>query len=92
MRYIFPLRVVEEELNVVLGDLVRGGSLGEVVEYLLLQPRWQILRHVATVMGVGTGFAALYRHAPPSINAGRIGRKIQVRELSLERRSVRGVR
>lgn len=59
--------------NVVLGDVVRGGFLGEVVEDVLRQPRRQILWHVAVVVGVGTGLAALYRHALASISAGHVG-------------------
>ena len=78
--------------NVVLEYVVRGKFRGKVVEYVLRQPRWQILRHVATVVGVGTGLATLDRYAPGGISAGHIGRKIQIHELSLERRSVRGVR
>ena len=35
--------------NVVLGNVVRGGFLGEVVEHVLRQLRWKILRHVAMV-------------------------------------------
>ena len=45
--------------NVILSDVVRGGFLGEDVEHVLRQPRWKILRRVATVVGVGTGLAAL---------------------------------
>ena len=43
---------------VILGDVVRGGYIGEVVAHVLRQPRWQILRHVTTVVGIGTGLAA----------------------------------
>ena len=59
--------------NVVLSDVVRGGLLGEIVEHVLRQPRWQILRHVAMVVGFGTGLAALYRNALASIRAGHVG-------------------
>ena len=59
--------------DVVLSDVVRGGFLGEIVGHILRQPRWQALRHVAMVVGVGTGLAALYRNAPPSIRAGHVG-------------------
>ena len=59
--------------NLVLCDVVRGGFLGEIVEHILRQPRWQILRHVVMVVGVGTGLAALYRNAPASISAGHVG-------------------
>ena len=45
--------------HVVLGDVVRGGFPGEVVERVLRQPRWKILWHFPAVMGVGTGLAAL---------------------------------
>ena len=37
--------------SVVLGDVARGGFLGEVVKHVLRQARRQILRHVATVVG-----------------------------------------
>ena len=39
----------------------------------LRQPRWQILRHVAMVVEIGTGLAALYRNVPVSIRAGHVG-------------------
>ena len=70
----------------------RGGFLEEVVEHVLLQPRREILWHVAAVVEVGKGLVALYRHAPTSISAGHIGRKIRIEELSTERGSVRDVR
>ena len=41
--------------NVVLSDVVRGGFIGEIVEHKLRQRRWQILRRVVIVVGVGTG-------------------------------------
>ena len=59
--------------NGVLSDVVRGGFPGEIVELVMRQPRWQILRHVVMVVGVGTGLAALYRNAPASIRAGHVG-------------------
>ena len=59
--------------NVVLSDAVRGGFLGEIVENVLDQPRWQIPWHVAMVVGVSTGLAALYLNAPASIRAGHVG-------------------
>ena len=39
--------------NVVLSDVARGGFLGEVVEHVLRQSRWKILRHVTMVVGRG---------------------------------------
>ena len=59
--------------NVVLGNVVRGIFLGEIVEHILRQPRWQILRDVAMVVGGGTGLAAFYRSALASIRAGNVG-------------------
>ena len=59
--------------NVVLGDVVRGGFLGEVADQVLRQTRWQIFRHVAMVVGVDTGLTALHRNAPPIIRAGHVG-------------------
>ena len=59
--------------NGVLSDVVRGGFPGEIVELVMRQPRWQILRHVVMVVGVGTGLAALYRNSQASIRAGRVG-------------------
>ena len=48
---IFYFESLKRGRNVVLGDVVRGGFLGEVVEHVLRQPRRQILRHVVTVVG-----------------------------------------
>ena len=62
----------ERSRNSILNDVVRGGFLGEVVERLLSQPRWKILRYVITTVGDGTALAALYRNAPVS-NAGHVG-------------------
>ena len=59
--------------NVVLSDVVRGGFLGDVVEHVLRRCRWQILRHVALIVGVGTGLAELHRNAPAGIRAGHVG-------------------
>ena len=57
----------------MLNDVVRGGYLGEIVEHILRQPRSQLLRHVAMVVGVGTGLTAWYRNAPASVRAGHFG-------------------
>ena len=59
--------------KVVLSDVVRGGFLGEAVEHTLRQPRWQIFRHVAIVVGVGTGPATLHPNAPARIRARHVG-------------------
>ena len=59
--------------NVVLSVVVRGGFLGKIVEHIFRQPRLLTLRHVAKVMGVGAGRAALYRNAPASIRSGHVG-------------------
>ena len=72
--------------------MVLGVILGEVVEHILRQPRWQILRHIATVVRFGTGLATLYLHTRASNGPERVGRHIQTQELSGERRSVQGIR
>ena len=59
--------------NVVVSDVVREGFFGEAVEHVLRQSRWQIPRHVALVVGVSTGLAALHRNAPASIRGGNVG-------------------
>ena len=74
-----------------MSDVLRGGFLGAIVEHILRQPRWQILRYVAMIMGVGTGLAALYPNAPVSIPAWHAGGWIKILELSPERGAVRGV-
>ena len=84
--------LLERSRNVVLGDAARGGALGEVVENVLRQPRWKVLRHDAIVVGVGAGLAAVNLSALASTSARHIGRSIQIQELCPERRSVRGVR
>ena len=64
-----------------MSDVVRVGFLGEVVEHVLRQSRWQVLRHVALIVGVGTAFAALHRNASASIRAGPVGGYIQIEDL-----------
>ena len=58
--------------NAVLRDVVQGGGRGEVIKHTLRQPRWQMLRHIATVV-VDTRVAALYapacRKVDPNIEA-----------------------
>ena len=51
-----------------------------------------MLRDVATVVGVGTGLAALDCHAPASMSAGHIGRKLSIQERDPERTYVLRVR
>ena len=77
--------------NVVLRNVVRGGFLGQVVQHVLTQSRWQILRHVALVVGVGTGLPTLHQNAPASIHAGHVGGLNQVEEFVAQRGPVRGV-
>ena len=77
--------------NVVLINLVRGGFLRQVVQHVLIQSRWQILRHVALVVGVGTRLPTLHRNPPASIRAGHVGGLTQVEELVAQRGPVRGV-
>ena len=38
-----------------MSDVVRWGFLGEVAEHILGQPRWQVRRHVAMVVGLVQG-------------------------------------
>ena len=59
--------------NVVLSDVVWRGVLGGIVGHILRQSRWQILRHVAMVVGIDTGLAALYQNVPASIRTGNVG-------------------
>ena len=59
--------------NIVLSYVVRGGLLGELVEHVLRQTRWQILRYVALVVGFGTELAELLRNAPASVRDGHVG-------------------
>ena len=89
---IFHFEPLNRRRNVVLGGVVRGEFLGEVVGHVLRQHPWQILRDVTMVVGGSTGLAALNRYAPASMSAGHIERKIQVQELRSERKPVRGVR
>ena len=70
---LLHLESLKRSQDVVLSDVVRGGFLGEIVEHILRQPRWQILRDVAMVVGGGTGLAAFYRSALASIRAGNVG-------------------
>ena len=44
---LFYFESSKRSRNVVLSDVVWGGFLGEFVEHILRQLRWQILRHVA---------------------------------------------
>lgn len=71
-----------------MSDVVRVGFLGEIVEHILRQPRWQILRHIVMVVGVGTGVWAVpescrccrYRYSRPKLTATFVspGRKVWV--------------
>ena len=66
---------LKKSRNVVLSDVARGGFLGDVVERVLRQTRWQIHRYVALVVGLGTGLAALHRTrrraSAPGMSEGR---------------------
>ena len=88
---IFHFESLKSGRNVVLGDVVRGGFLGDVVEHVFQLPRWQISRHVTTVMRVRTGLTSLNCYAPSTISAGEYP-KIQIQELFPERGFVRCVR
>ena len=57
---LFHFESLKRNRNVVLSNVVRGGFLGEIVEHVLRQTRWQMPRHVTMVVGVGAGLAALY--------------------------------
>ena len=70
---LFHFESLKRSRNVILSDVVQGRFLGEVVGYILCQALWQTLRHFATVVGFGTGLAALYRNAPASIRAENVG-------------------
>ena len=70
------LESIKRSRNVVLSDVVPEEFLAEVVERILRQPRRQIRRHVAMIVGVGTGLAALYQNAQASILAGHVGGSI----------------
>ena len=76
--------------NVALSNVVRRGFLGDIVEHVLRQTGWRI-PHVAVVVGVGTGLAALRQNAPASIRARNVGGYIQNRSLSPRGGAVRAV-
>ena len=52
---LLHFKSLKRSRNVVLSDMVPRGLLGEVVEHVLRQFRWQILRRVVLVVWVGTG-------------------------------------
>ena len=55
----------------VLSYVIRGGGvLGEAAEHILRQPHREILGHVDTVVGVGTGLAARRRNVAVGICTG----------------------
>ena len=55
----FHFESLKRARNVILGDVAREGFLGEAVEHALRPSRGKDLQLLATVVGVGTGVAAL---------------------------------
>ena len=68
---LLTLDSLKRSQNAVLSDVVEGDFLDNLFDHVLRQSHWQILRHVALVVGVGTGLAALHRNAPAIIRAGQ---------------------
>ena len=68
-----------------------GGGVRKIVEHVLRQPIPKVLRHVAAVVGVGPGLAALDGDAVVRISAGHACGKVNIQELIPERGTVRCV-
>ena len=78
---LFHLESLKRSRNAVLSDVVQEGFLGDAVKHVLCRSRWKLLRHVAFVVRVGAGLAALHQNVPASIRAGHVGGLIQIEEL-----------
>ena len=89
---LLHLQPLEGGRNIVLGNVVRRELLGKIIEHILRQPGRQVFGHVPAVVGVGAGFAAFSRHTPTGVRTGQVGREVQIEEVALEWRAVRGLR
>ena len=68
-----------------------GEFFRKELEHVLRQPIRKVLRHVAAIVGVGAGLAALDGDAAVSIRAGHVCGEVRVEEFIPERGTVRCV-
>ena len=64
--------------HAVLGDVIWMGEFRKILEHVLRQPVRKILRHVAVVVGAGTGLAPLDGDAAVRLCAGHVRGEIPV--------------
>ena len=74
----------------VLGDEVRGGLVGVVVENVGRQPCRQKSREVGAVVGVGARFAANHRHSTGGVRVRHVVGVVEVKKFCGQRAAVRG--
>ena len=84
----FHLKTLEGRRHVVLGHVIWGEFFRESVEHVLRQLIRKVLRHVAAVVGVGAGLAALNGDGAVRIRARHVGGEVQIEELIPERGTI----
>ena len=70
---LLHFEALKRSRNVVLSDVVRGEFLEKLLSTYLCQPCRQkknFVRHIATIAGIGTGYAMLHRNAAESSMTG----------------------
>ena len=87
---VLDLQALDEHVNFVLGDVVRRGLGGVVVENVRRQPCGQRPWEVGTVVGVGARFAANHRYSPGGVCTRHIVGEVEVKKLCGQRAAVRG--
>ena len=82
--HLFHLEPLKGRRHAVLSGVIWAGFSRGIVEHVLRQPIRKILRHIAAVVGVGAGLAALDGDAAVSICAGNVCGEVQIEEFNHE--------